>query len=383
MLEKTEILIIGGGIAGCIAAISLADNYQVTIVDKLAQPAERVGESLAPACQRIFKKLNILEHESNELKQQLYINNLGMQSYWGSNQVQFVDYLRNPDGPSKSLDRKNFENYLRTLVTQHNVNCLWGYRFQNSNYDKSIWNIKVKPEDKREKETQIISAKLVIDATGRNSHFTRSLGIQRTHFDKLISCWISLPNKETNGMSTIASDELGWWYSAVTPNKKRILSFQTDADLVDRATLKNKESFLQLVGSNIIMKKLIQSVPFETINFHGTVSANSTRLNTVAGNQWVALGDAAISFDPLSSQGMFNAMACAMQVKELLDQYNFVKDNKTISKEAFSNAYNQQINTIWKHYLKHKNLFYNIENRWKNAPFWYRRQQTILEPKTI
>lgn len=383
MLQKTDILIIGGGIAGCIAAISLAEKYRVTIVDKLLQPLDRVGESLAPASQRILKKLNILENEPEEVKQQLFIHNLGMQSYWGSSQVQFVDHLRNPDGASLSLDRKNFESYLRNVVTQHRVNCLWGYRYQSSAYENSIWNITIKSDDKHQREAQTISAKFVIDATGRNSHFTRSLGVNRNHFDKLVSCWVSLPNKEVNGMSTIVSDELGWWYSAVTPNKKRVLSFQTDPDLVDRATFKNKENFLQLINNNTIMKQLIQPISLEAINFHGTVSANSTRLDTAAGNQWITLGDAAISFDPLSSQGMFNAMACAMQVKELLDQYNFIEDNTTASKEAFSNAYNQQINTIWKHYLKHKNLFYKIENRWKDAPFWNRRQQSILKPITI
>ena len=84
--KKTEILIIGGGIAGCIAAISLIDHYKVTLVDKLLAPNERIGESLAPASQRILKELNLLEGLENQIGT-LYRKSVGMQSYWGSDQV--------------------------------------------------------------------------------------------------------------------------------------------------------------------------------------------------------------------------------------------------------------------------------------------------------
>ena len=109
------------------------------------------------------------------------------------------------------------------------------------------------------------------------------------------------------------------------------------------------------------------------ITFHGTVSANSTRLEQVAGKQWIALGDAAISFDPLSSQGMFNAMANAMQVKDLLTNFNIINDFSLAKMENFNNTYSNQIEHVWSHYLKHKNLFYKAEARWKESTFWKRR----------
>ena len=53
-------MIVGGGIAGCIAAISLIEFYEVTLIDKLAIPKEKIGESLAPAAQRILKKTKFI-----------------------------------------------------------------------------------------------------------------------------------------------------------------------------------------------------------------------------------------------------------------------------------------------------------------------------------
>lgn len=370
--STTDILIIGGGIAGCIAAISLVNHYNVTLLDKLVEPVDKIGESLAPAAQRILKELNLLENESDAVKQTIFRNNLGMQSYWGSNQLQIVDHMRNPDGFSRNLDRKNFEVYLRKIASERGVNCIWGTRLSNSSYEDNYWKVTTKSDDLKNRTTHTIQAKFVIDATGRQSHFTKSLGIQRTSYDKLISCWISLPNTQENVMSTIAADELGWWYSAVVPDNKRVIAFQTDADLVDRNTFKHLDAFLAFTKQHELIASLIEGNE-TTINFHGTVSANSTRLEQVTGKQWVALGDAAMSFDPLSSQGMFNAMANAMQLQKLLINYDFIKDLDSTKEQQFNRLYENQLQQVWNHYIKHKNFFYSTETRWKEATFWKRR----------
>lgn len=370
--STTDILIIGGGIAGCIAAISLVNHYNVTLLDKLVEPVDRIGESLAPAAQRILKELDLLENESDVVKQTIFRNNLGMQSYWGSNQLQIVDHMRNPDGFSRSLDRKNFEVYLRKIASERGVNCIWGTRLSNSSYEGNYWKVTTKSDDLKNRTTHTIQAKFVIDATGRQSHFTKSLGIQRTSYDKLISCWMSLPNTQENTMSTIAADELGWWYSAVVPDNKRVIAFQTDADLVDRNTFKHLDAFLAFTKQQELIASLVEGNE-TTVNFHGTVSANSTRLEQVTGKQWVALGDAAMSFDPLSSQGMFNAMANAMQLQKLLIDYDFIRDLNSVKEKQFNRLYENQLQQVWNHYLKHKNFFYSTETRWKETTFWKRR----------
>jgi flavin-dependent dehydrogenase len=108
------------------------------------------------------------------------------------------------------------------------------------------------------------------------------------------------------------------------------------------------------------------------------VAANSTRLEQVAGQQWAALGDAAISLDPLSSQGMFNAMASAMQLKELLVASDSLSTPNSSKEAHFQKTYTQQINAIWDQYLYHKSIFYKAEMRWKGSPFWKRRHTNHL-----
>ncbi|WP_298513844.1 tryptophan 7-halogenase [uncultured Kordia sp.] len=362
---KTDILIIGGGIAGCIAAIALADIYRVTLVDRLAEPKEKIGESLAPAANRILKELDLL-NDLEKKNNQVFQQNLGMQSYWGSSQVQIVDHLRNPDGFVKSLDRKAFEIFLRTAAEKRGVTCFWETDFLSSTYE-TTW--KVQLQSGNAKETFQIEADFVIDASGRQSRFARNLGIKREVEDKLIACWISLPNTAVNTMSTISASKNGWWYSAVTPNNKRVIAYHTDADIIEKSELKTTASLLEFAKENNEISALLNGET-TTIEFHGIVAANSTKLSQVAGEKWVAIGDAAISFDPLSSQGMFNAMASAMQLRALIQQFGFT--------DTIQSRYTTQITHIWQHYLKHKSIFYQVEQRWKTTEFWKRRNRDFI-----
>ncbi|GAB5419124.1 MAG: tryptophan 7-halogenase [Crocinitomicaceae bacterium] len=355
---KTDITIIGGGIAGCIAAISLADKFNVTLVDKLLEPRERIGESLTPAAHRILRELNLLD-ALESLQGEVFLKNMGMQSYWGSDQVHFVDHLRNPDGFVKSLNRKAFEQFLREATEKRGVECLWNTKMLSSNRDKH-WEITLQTADEAPFS---IESNFVIDASGRQAHFARSLGVKREVEDKLIACWMSLPNTFENTMSTISSGATGWWYSAVIPNNQRVVAFHTDSDLIEKNKLKSAESLLELAQTNTEIAQILDES--EDVQFHGTVAANSTRLTHVCGDHWAALGDAALSFDPLSSQGMFNAMASAMQLRDLILKFGFSEDLQTI--------YSGQTDRIWQQYLQHKSIFYQAEQRWKEESFWKRR----------
>jgi flavin-dependent dehydrogenase len=129
---------------------------------------------------------------------------------------------------------------------------------------------------------------------------------------------------------------------------------------------------LILAKENEQIQSILNQSDENAILFHGVTAANSTKLNQTAGNKWVALGDAAISFDPLSSQGMFNAMACAMQLRNLIVEFGFT--------EQLQQHYSNQIVSIWHRYLQHKDLFYSQEQRWKSHEFWKRRHSNRKYP---
>ncbi|MBL4658831.1 MAG: tryptophan 7-halogenase [Alcanivoracaceae bacterium] len=369
--HKSDILIIGGGIAGCIAAISLVDNYHVIMIDTLSEPQDRIGESLAPTAQRILRQLDLLKGMEDVIhnNEPMYFKNKGMQSHWGSEQIHIIDHLSNPDGSVLNLNRKAFETYLRTVAIQRGVQCIWPAKLASQAYENPHWHIVAK--DHKHK-TYNLTARFVIDATGRQSHFARKQGVKRHHIDQLIACWATISDHQQNKMSRISASENGWWYSAVLPNNKRVLAFHTDSDLMDRKAMQDADCFLALAQSNPVMKSVLEKA-LGDIELHGIVAANSTCSQQVAGQQWAVLGDAAISFDPLSSQGMFNAMASAIQLKELINKFDVVNHPNTKNRHQFETDYTKQINQIWLHYLTHKDHYYRQEKRWKESVFWKRR----------
>ncbi len=351
-----DVAIIGAGVAGSVAAIALAPTHSVVLIDKQAEPPQRIGECLPPAARRIFRRLDLLE----AFNQQSHLPSQGMQSYWGSEHAQIVDHIRNPDGFGWHLDRQKFELFLRESAHQRGVECIWPAKLVSVQDTDEYWDITTDSAHR-------IQAKFLIDAGGRQSPFARLRGIQREQTDKLIACWAILSDNTQHRMGMLSATKTGWWYSAPLPDNKRVIAFQTDSDQVDSEVKKDPGVLIRLALTCPAMTRLFASLDDTSISdsIHcGVSAANSTRLTQVAGHRWAALGDAALSFDPLSSQGMFNAMASAMQLVDLM------QTSKDVSRE-----YKHQIENIWQRYLIHKNTFYRQENRWKDSPFWKRRHQ--------
>src|SRR5207245_3342 len=96
--------------------------------------------------------------------------------------------------------------------------------------------------------------------------------------------------------------EQGWWYSARLPNSQLVIAYMTDVDLYaehDRNSAARWRQQLQRAPHTYARAKnhSIQTGPL-------IFSANSSRLDLASGRNWLAVGDAAMAFDPLSSQGL-------------------------------------------------------------------------------
>lgn len=368
--EKTTIVIIGGGIAGCIAAIAASSLYHVVLIDKQAEPQQRIGECLPAVASRIFKKLGLLDSfiaQHGIAEEDKHLPHLGTVSFWGSSKPAFADPLRNPDGFGWHINRKAFELFLRAEAEKRGVQCIWPAKLHSATQHHNDWEVNLRTENS--KELLVLQSKFIIDATGRNAQFAKKQGAIKHQTDSLIACWATVPNT-TKQVSSITSCEFGWWYTAPVPGNKQIIAFHTDADMVTHTTTTNRDLFIQL-GMHIPQVKTLITPHQRALIYMGTVAANSTHLNRAAGNGWAAIGDAALSFDPLSSQGMYNGMATALQLIALLQHNDGVYNT---SGTSWQTAYTKQIEAIKQQYYFHKNTYYSQEHRWNKAPFWRRRQ---------
>ncbi|MEM6457226.1 MAG: hypothetical protein AAF772_19210, partial [Acidobacteriota bacterium] len=101
----------------------------------------------------------------------------------------------------------------------------------------------------------------------------------------------------------------------------------------------------------------------------------SSRLDAIAssgsdadGPPWLATGDAAVSYDPLSSHGIASALGAGYYAGCA------ARDHLLGRSEAFD-AYRAVMQQAYATYLDLRQRAYADEQRWPDAPFWRRRHE--------
>jgi flavin-dependent dehydrogenase len=94
------------------------------------------------------------------------------------------------------------------------------------------------------------------------------------------------------------------------------------------------------------------------------------------GDGWIAAGDAAAAYDPLSSHGIGSALAGGRQAADA------VAAHLDGDGAAFTN-YRERLLAEYARYLWTRDGYYRDERRWSGAPFWERRHGARQTPVAI
>ena len=168
----------------------------------------------------------------------------------------------------------------------------------------------------------------------------------------------------------IEATEDGWWYSAPLPGGRLVAAFMTDGDLEVCSSLRDREGWLAAARRAPATSERIAA--YEPGGEPPAIaSANTSRLSSVAGPDWLAVGDAAVSFDPLSSQGIVTALESALEAA------GAIADGGEAALARYASAAAQR----YRDYLVERARYYGAEHRWPDAPFWRRRQITFGTPR--
>ncbi len=356
-----DVLVVGAGPAGCSAAMTLAPHYRVALVDRNTDFNFRIGESLCPAGRRLLHKMDLWQDFQKQNHQPCF----GNRSLWGNDQILETDFLRDPDGNGWHLDRARFDLWLREHAVQRGCQLFAPFALSEVEYKNGIWHILLKSQN----QELMVTAKILIDAAGRACPVARKLGVKRTVKDKLVCGWLvgqEQPTSADAGFSYIEACPDGWWYSAPIPGDRRILAFFTDTDLPSASWALKPQQLLQPAKQLHSLAALLERCCFQATEISGYHAAHTSSLETPYGNQWLASGDAAMSFDPLSSQGIFNSLYTGL--------YAALNTDKWLRGEVedFS-EYGQQLKNIQEAYLKHYSEWYGLQKRWPDKPFWQKR----------
>jgi flavin-dependent dehydrogenase len=358
---EADALIVGAGPAGCAAAINLAPLRQVLLVERRAEVTPRVGESLVPAARRLLTDMGLWESFIAEGHEPWY----GNRAVWGAPEPLEVDFMRDPDGHGWHLDRARFEQWLRAHATKRGAGFIAPASVDHLAHDGERWQVQLNTPASQ----CTANVKLIIEAGGRAAPVARKQGARVQASDRLICAWVSGRDaRESNrGLTYVEAVEDGWWYTAPVPGRQRILAFYTDADLPNARVINKRDGLLERAASAEELSALLTAAGFVPEAQSHVTAAHSAMLDPCAEESWLAVGDAAISFDPLSSQGLLNALFTGLAAANAADRY--------LEGDAHSlSVYRQVVRGIGDAYRQHLASFYATEQRWPEAQFWRRRR---------
>src|SRR5579863_8852913 len=97
----------------------------------------------------------------------------------------------------------------------------------------------------------------------------------------------------------------------------------------------------------------------------------SMKLVRAYGSRWIAAGDAAQAFDPLSSQGIITAIIGGNNAAAALIANHAAEPCALEKLQA-------DLDAGYAAYLGERQTYYRAEQRWEERPFWRRRHQDFL-----
>jgi flavin-dependent dehydrogenase len=358
--RRAEIVVIGGGPAGAVAALTLArSGVTVALVEAGAGRHPPVGETLPPAVRPVLDRLGLRTMVAAEG----YLPSIGNWSAWGGAEPWGRDFMFNRFGHGWHLDRRRFDALLREAARAAGARLAVGASVAAS-APLAGGGFRMNLANGGE-----IDARIVLDASGRCASFARQRGVKRATLDRMVALVgyvVRRADAEAEPAATLVEATAdGWWYSAPLPQDRLATVFMTDTDIA-RASGASAESWLDRLAAAPHTGARALRYGAGLAGPPAMVPAASSRLLRFGDADWLAIGDAAATQDPLSSEGILVAMESGF------DGAAAAARTLRGDRDALAAAVARR-EASWLGYLDQRNRYYDKERRWPDAPFWRRR----------
>lgn len=359
-----DAIVIGAGPAGASLACRLRPRYRVLLLEREAaalpyRTAPRIGESLPGAARGLLQTLGVLDRFIADGHAQ----RTATISCWDRETPVWFDPLRDPSGPGWHLDRVRFDQSLRGAAADAGAVLLEDCGRLHAQRTHGQWQVQA------EDLGQTHRAPVLVDAGGRSGTIARRLGLKRHEDDALVCLHAHLPAaaSDVDRCTRICADDNGWWYSVRVPSGQRVLAFHLEAQDRELGALRTASALLEKARRQPLLAEVLPA--HVEVPVHARPAGSGRLAFEALGAQapgFYAVGDAAIAFDPIASQGLFHALASAESVARAIDR-QFAGDSQAQA------PYIAEMHSVYARYRMHLQATYAGPRRFARHPFWASR----------
>jgi 2-polyprenyl-6-methoxyphenol hydroxylase-like FAD-dependent oxidoreductase len=353
--RQIDVVVMGGGPAGSATAFLLGKAGLSTMILNPPRKYSPLGETLPAAAAPILRHLGVwnsfCELETPRLD--------GIASAWGGGRLECRDLFSTPGGAGWILDRQPFDKMLlhhciqvSTLVVPQAATHIerlarrggWQIGFYEAGSQRTV------------------CCRYLVNAAGKQGSARIPVQNSRMTLDCLIGAVAHFENSAGHPYSLVETVDDGWFYSSLFPKGPTAVVYFTDADIYATRRKTNSRYFASQLKKAVHTSARIGHA--EMLVPPSLVSAVTSRMHEAAGRDWISVGDATCSFDPMSSLGIFKAIdsptrACESIIDALRGRVNLF-------------AYQSWSHQVFEAYLGTRKRLYGQERRWSST-FWQRR----------
>lgn len=345
--EPIEVAVLGGGPAGIVTAIGLAKlGYRVCVISLLR--TYNVTEGIS---ERVYQALI-------NLKLDYALKTVGPKiprsvSWNGAQSAANTERL---------IQRRAFDNALLNDLATTNI-PYYEESILSLSKNNDTWKILCK-SGKR------YSSSFIVEARGRAAPVTKGSHLKGANSLSICQNWkTSTPSLLTPKAMAI-SLENGWLWLANNGNGNIFTqaSVSANSQLAPNKT-KLSSYILELLSSQ---PELTEITPFIKTDGKAIARSSSPVFNEhPIKERYIAVGDAAMSVDPLSGNGIFQSLSSALIAPVVINSILKKPQNKLLA-QTF---YYQRLQHLFLRFSRIGRDFYKMETRWPDNAFWQERCQ--------